>query len=116
MSREPGLDIATTLRRQFVVDIGVQFVFGDGNSWVGHCRCLCPGSVENRLQAGGDIPSPQGEAIRKPSSLKLVHHTHMHNACHYFTRRSAGRSPSSEAFTCARARAKRDITVPIGTP
>jgi hypothetical protein len=46
----------------------------------------------------------------------------MHNACHYlaiigyFTRRSAGRSPSSEAFTCARARASRDITVPIGTP
>jgi hypothetical protein len=45
----------------------------------------------------------------------------MHNACHYyachhFTRRSAARSPSSEAFTWARARASRDITVPIGTP
>lgn len=34
----------------------------------------------------------------------------------HFTRRSAGRSPSSDALTWARARARRDITVPIGTP
>jgi hypothetical protein len=31
MRCEPCLDIAATLRRQFVVDIGVQLVFGDGN-------------------------------------------------------------------------------------
>jgi hypothetical protein len=41
---------------------------------------------------------------------------HMHNPCHHFTRRSVTRSPSSEALTWARARASRDITVPIGTP
>jgi hypothetical protein len=31
MGREPYLDIGTTLRRQLVVDVGVQLVFGDGN-------------------------------------------------------------------------------------
>src|SRR6202030_4556522 len=46
----------------------------------------------------------------------LTHHNGSHHSCHHFTRRSATRSPSSEAFTWARARASRDITVPIGTP
>jgi hypothetical protein len=40
----------------------------------------------------------------------------MHQSCHHFTRLSDGRSPSSEALTWALARARRDITVPIGTP
>ena len=31
MRREPRLDIAAPLRRQLVVDVGMQFVFGDGN-------------------------------------------------------------------------------------
>src|SRR5438045_2337889 len=41
MCREPCLDIAATLCRQFVVDVGVQFVFGDGDLRVGHGRYLC---------------------------------------------------------------------------
>src|ERR1700722_16653115 len=40
MRRQPGLNIAATFRRQFVVDEGMQLVFGDGNRWIGHCRCL----------------------------------------------------------------------------
>src|ERR1700731_2772376 len=40
MRRQPRLDIAATFRRQFVVDEGMQFIFGDGNRWIGHCRCL----------------------------------------------------------------------------
>src|SRR5450759_4462281 len=114
MRRQPRLDIAATLRRQFVVDIGVQFVFGDGNSWVGHCLCLCPSSIKKSLSAGCDVP-PQGGGTGKPSRLKLVLPILMHNTCHHFTRCSAGRSPWSEALTWARARARRDITVPIGT-
>src|SRR5260370_6920167 len=41
MCREPCLDIDATLCRQFVVDVGVQFVFGDGDLRVGHGRYLC---------------------------------------------------------------------------
>src|ERR1700681_4734449 len=52
MPDQPRLDITATLRRQFIVDIGVQFVFGDGNLWVGHGRRLCPGSIENGWSAG----------------------------------------------------------------
>ena len=39
----------------------------------------------------------------------------MHEACHYFTRRSDGRSPSSTALTWARARASRDIARALAT-
>src|SRR6266480_2525065 len=41
MGCEPCLDIAATLRRQLVVDVSVQFVFGDGNLWVCHFLGLC---------------------------------------------------------------------------
>src|SRR5258708_37695774 len=41
MGRKPGLDVGTAFRRQFVVDIGVQLIFGNGNASVNHCRCLC---------------------------------------------------------------------------
>src|SRR6202522_3125097 len=41
MRCEPGLDIAATLLRQLVVDIGVQLVFRDGDCWVGHRRGPC---------------------------------------------------------------------------
>src|ERR1043166_1849893 len=37
MRGEPCLDVAATLCRQFIVDPGVQFVFGYRNSGVGHC-------------------------------------------------------------------------------
>src|SRR6266404_5856907 len=40
MRGEPGLDIAATFRRQLVVDIGVQFVFGDGYLLFTHGRRL----------------------------------------------------------------------------
>jgi hypothetical protein len=40
MAREPCLDVAAALGRQFVVDIGVQFIFGNGYRMVGHCRYL----------------------------------------------------------------------------
>src|ERR1700712_3771818 len=40
MCRQPRLDIAATFRRQFIVDEGMQLVFGDGNHGLGHCRCL----------------------------------------------------------------------------
>ena len=36
MRRQPRLDITAPFRRQFVVDVGVQFVFGNGNPGVGH--------------------------------------------------------------------------------
>src|ERR1700682_530054 len=64
MYREPCLDIAATFRRQFVVDVGVQLVFGDGDVWVGHCRlsslsCLitvvsdqCPCGLPSSLRNG----------------------------------------------------------------
>src|ERR1700752_2856530 len=51
MRDQPRLDIIATLRRQFIVDIGVQLVFGDGNLWLGHDRRLCPGSIENGWSA-----------------------------------------------------------------
>src|SRR5258706_15386300 len=60
MRREPCLDIAATLRRQFVVDVGVQLVFGDGNLWVGHGRCLCLVLIENCLSAGCNISPHKG--------------------------------------------------------
>ena len=41
MRGEPRLDIATALRRQLVVDVSMQLVFGDGNVAIGHCRRLC---------------------------------------------------------------------------
>jgi hypothetical protein len=88
---KPHLDIAAALGRQLVVDVGVQLVFGYGNFRIGHCGRLCP------------IPVGKYLCIS-------------HATIGYFTRRNAGRSPWSEAFTCARARASRDITVPIGTP
>ena len=129
MRREPRLDIAATLRRQFVVDIGVQLVFGDGNLWVGHGRCLSRSlsgrslSIENHFSAS--LPSaPAGEAGTKASrpnyalsnTTSCIMSAIISHVRHHFTRRSAGRSPSSEALTWARARARRDITVPIGTP
>ena len=88
MRRQPRLDIAAAFRRQLVVDVSMKLVFGDGNLGVGHISGLCPIYDQNLF---------------------------MHNACHHFTRRNAVRSPSSDALTWARARASRDITVPIGT-
>src|SRR6267142_4940326 len=73
MSCEPCLDIAATLRRQLVVDIGVQLVFGDGNLMVGHCLGLCVNlrlgaslglclsSIENRLPAGCGLTPATGQ-------------------------------------------------------
>jgi hypothetical protein len=40
MSRQPRLDVGAALPGQFVVDIGVQFVFGDGHVRFGHRRGL----------------------------------------------------------------------------
>src|SRR6266702_1802212 len=94
MRREPRFDIAAAFRRQLVVDVSVQLVFGDGNFRVGHFLSLS--SLCSNRQSPNVSP--------------------MHYDCHHLTLRNAVRSPSSDAFTCARARASRDITVPIGTP
>jgi hypothetical protein len=40
MGCKPGFDIAAAFRRQFVVDVSVQLVLGDGNFGVGHDLCL----------------------------------------------------------------------------
>ena len=42
MRGEPRLDVAAAFRRQLVVDVSMQLVFGDGNVAIGHCRRLCP--------------------------------------------------------------------------
>jgi len=72
------------------------------------------------LSGGRDISGFTARLKFVPAFINISHIA-MHNACHhltlrYFTRRNAARSPSSDAFTWARARARRDITVPIGTP
>src|SRR5579871_425683 len=114
MGFEPRFDIAAPFRRQFVVDESVQFVFGDGNPGVGHgCRLfsveMIPAAIRSSRRKCDRVcnsVSPKKSATTR-SFIKFVI---------YFTRRNAGRSPSSTAFTWARARARRDITVPIGTP
>src|ERR1700722_8984187 len=111
MRRQPRLDIAAAFRRQFVVDEGMQLVFGGGNRWIGHCRFLF------LVESSGVLPfAPCRRKEERPATRYRFPKIHTHNVGHHFTRRNAGRSPSSEAFTCARARARRDITVPIGTP
>ena len=84
------LDIAAAFRRRSLRRMHALF-FVDGNVGVGHRVAL--------------------SLLASVDSLIFLY-----IRFHHFTRRSAVRSPSSEAFTWARARARRDITVPIGTP
>src|SRR6266436_4505523 len=112
MRGEPCLDIAATLRRQFVVDVGVQLVFGDGNLWIAHGRCLCLIKLKIACRPVA-ISLPARRKDRKTVAAQTrSSHPHPY-ACHHLTRRRTGRSPWSEALTWARARARRDITVPI---
>jgi hypothetical protein len=70
MRRQPDLDIAATFRRQFIVDIGVQFVFGDGNPGLGHGRCLCPITIEMSWPAAGNLASRKRAESSHHRSLK----------------------------------------------
>ena len=128
MRREPRLAFAAPFRRQLVVDVSVQFVFGDGNVGLGHCRrlCLFQGRSVQCLWSKNLWSKVCVVLQRSIPGRDLFRNLSMHNACHYyachhfarhyFTRRSAVRSPSSDAFTWARARASRDITVPTERP
>src|ERR1700694_5377316 len=68
MGCEPCLDVAAALPRQLGVDVGVQFVLGDGNLAVGHGRRLCPGSIENCLSAALPFPAGKGAKNRGGSN------------------------------------------------
>src|ERR1700679_3030805 len=81
MGCEPGFDIAATLRRQLVVDIGVQLFFGDWYCWFVHRRgpCLvlinlvaaCPGSGQPAPQYLSTVISP---AIISPVAARGARH------------------------------------------
>src|SRR5436190_9218316 len=67
--------------------------------------------LNHRAFAAGNLPIDIGMQLLFADRWLTLDHRSPH-----FTRRSAGRSPSRYALICARARASRDITVPIGTP
>src|SRR5258708_17403677 len=70
---EPCLYIAATLRRQFVIDVGVQLVFGDGNLWGGHGRCLCLILIKIVCRPVAVSPSPpRGGKNRRHSNLFIA--------------------------------------------
>src|SRR6202035_4230489 len=82
-----------------------------------------PGGDAGRVIGVGGEPSLDGAAtvgrqLAVDIGVQFVFADHLvcHRSLSYFTRRSAGRSPSRKALICIRARASRDMIVPIGTP
>src|ERR1700722_6270884 len=102
MRHQPRLDIAAAFRRQLVVDEGMQLVFGDGNRWIGHCRCLF--SVEI-LPVFFPPPSPRAGERRKTGSLLSFPqnpHTQSRSSFHPPQRRAFALQRSLHVSTGAR--------------